>query len=122
MKIAANKFVLAVSSPVFYAMFYGPIAESKDCVEIYDCEYDSFLEVLSFIYTNEANLTPENVMQVMYLAKKYLLPLLANKCSVYLQDLQENMDVSSVFHVSTGSRWWSKCSVGLFWGTNLPLC
>lgn len=96
MKIAAHKFVLAVSSPVFYAMFYGPIAESKDCVEIYDCEYASFLEVLSFIYTNEANLTPENVMQVLYLAKKYLLPSLANKCSVYLQ---ENMDESSVFHV-----------------------
>ena len=96
MKIAAHKFVLAVSSPVFYSMFYGPIAESKDCVEIYDCGYDSFLEVLSFIYTNEANLTPQNVMQVLYLAKKYLLPSLANKCSVYLQ---ENVDVSSVFHV-----------------------
>ena len=35
-------------------------------------------------------------MQVLYLAKKYLLPSLANKCSVYLQ---ENVDVSSVFHV-----------------------
>ena len=96
MKIAAHKFVLEVSSPVFYSMFYGPIAESKDCVEICDCGSDIFLEVLSFIYTNEANLTPENVMQVLYLAKKYLLPSLANKCSVYLQ---ENVDVSSVFHV-----------------------
>ena len=35
-------------------------------------------------------------MQVLYLRKKYLLPSLANKCSVYLQ---ENVDVSSVFHV-----------------------
>ena len=34
-KIAAHKFVLAVSSPVFYSMFYVPMAESKDCVEIY---------------------------------------------------------------------------------------
>ena len=32
----------------------------------------------------------------MYLAKKYMLPSLADKCSVYLQ---ENLDASNVFHV-----------------------
>ena len=94
--IPAHKFVLAVSSPVFCAMFYGELAETKDSVEISDCEYESLLELFRFIYSDEANLTPDNVMQLMYLAKKYLLPSLAEKCSAYLQ---ENLDASNVFTV-----------------------
>lgn len=35
-------------------------------------------------------------MEVLYLAKKYMLPTLAEKCSVYLK---ENLDASSVFLV-----------------------
>ena len=94
--IPAHKFVLAISSPVFYAMFYGELAETKDSVEISDCEYESLLELFRFIYSDEANLTPDNVMQLMYLAKKYMLPSLAGKCSAFLQ---ENLDTSNVFTV-----------------------
>ena len=94
--ISAHKFVLAISSPVFYAMFYGELAETKDFVEISDCEYESLLELFRFIYSDEANLTPDNVMQLMYLARKYMLPSLADKCSAYLQ---EHLDASNVFTV-----------------------
>ena len=95
-KIPAHKFVLAISSPVFFAMFYGELAETNDSVEIYDCEYESLLELFRFIYSDEANLNPDNVMQLMYLAKKYMLHSLADKCSAYLQ---KNLDASNVFHV-----------------------
>ena len=94
--IPAHKFVLAISSPVFYAMFYGELAETKDYIEISDCEYESLLELFRFIYSDEANLTPDNVMQLMYLAKKYMLPSLTDKCSAYLQ---ENLCPSNVFTV-----------------------
>jgi len=77
-------------------MFYGELAETKESVEIFDCEYESLLEVLRFIYSDEANLNPDNVMQLMYLAKKYMLPSLADRCSSFLQ---ENLDASNVFHV-----------------------
>ena len=93
--IPAHKFVLAISSPVFFAMFYGDLPE-RDCVEIPDCDYESLLEVLRFIYSDEVNINPCNVMEVLYLAKKYMLPTLAEKCSVYLK---ENLDASSVFLV-----------------------
>ena len=94
--IPAHKFMLAISSPVFYAMFYGELAETKDSVDISDCEYESLVELFRFIYSDEANLTPDNVMQLMYLAKKYMLPSLADKCSAYLQG---NLDGSNVFTV-----------------------
>ena len=95
-KIAAHKFVLAISSPVFFAMFWGELAETKDFVEISDCDYESLLELFRFIYSDEANLKPDNVMQLMYLAKKYMLPSLADQCSDYLK---ENIDSSNVFHI-----------------------
>ena len=46
--IPAHKFVLAISSPVFYAMFYGQMAETTDSIELPDCDYGSLLELLSF--------------------------------------------------------------------------
>ncbi|XP_068754754.1 BTB/POZ domain-containing protein 6-B-like [Montipora capricornis] len=94
--ISGHKFVLAISSPVFYAMFYGDMAERGNTVEISDCDYESLMELFRFIYCDEANLTPDNVMQLMYLAKKYMLPSLADKCSTFLQ---ENLDGSNVFNV-----------------------
>ena len=92
--IPAHKLVLAISSPVFYAMFYGQMAEAKDCVELPDCEYDSLLEFLRYLYSEEANLTGSNVMHVLYLADKYMVPSLAEKCSEYLR---ENLSPTNVF-------------------------
>ena len=105
-KIPAHKFVLAISSPVFFAMFYGDLAETKDFVEITDCEYDSLLEFFRFIYSDEVNLNPDNVMQLMYLAHKYMLPSLGDKCSAFLQ---RNLDASNVFQVLLGAQKYEEC-------------
>ena len=92
--IPAHKFVLAISSPVFFAMFYGQMAETTDSIELPDCEYESLLELFRFMYTDEANLSGSNVMQVMYLANKYMVPSLAEKCTEYLR---ENLKASMCF-------------------------
>ena len=94
--IPAHKFVLAIGSPVFYAMFFGEMAETKNSIELPDCEYESLLELFRYLYTDEVNLTGSNVMHVLYLAKKYMLPTLADKCSAYLH---ENLEASSVFSI-----------------------
>ena len=94
--IPAHKLVLAISSPVFYAMFYGQLAEAKDCIELPDCEYDSLLEFLRYLYSDEANLTGSNVMNVLYLANKYMVPSLAEKCGEYLR---ENLSAANVFSI-----------------------
>ena len=94
--IQAHKLVLAISSPVFYAMFYGKLAEAKDCVELPDCEYDSLLEFFRYLYSDKTNLTGSNVMHVLYLANKYMVPSLAEKCSEYLR---ENLSAANVFSI-----------------------
>ena len=94
--IPAHKFILAIGSPVFEAMFYGELAETKDTIELPDCDYESLLELFRYMYSDEVNLSGSNVMGVLYLAKKYIVPLLADKCAKYLQ---ENLDPSNVFTI-----------------------
>ncbi len=46
MRIPAHKYVLATASSVFFAMFYGPLAERKDEIEIPDVEPSAFIIML----------------------------------------------------------------------------
>ena len=77
-------------------MFYGELAETRDSIELPDCEYKSLLELFRYMYSDEANLSGINAMGVLYLAKKYMVPSLAEKCTEYLQ---ENLDPSNVFSI-----------------------
>ena len=79
---------------MFEATFYGELAETTDTIELPDCEYDSLLELFRYMYGDEVILSGSNVMGVLYLAKKYIVPSLADKCTEYLQ---ENLDASNVF-------------------------
>jgi len=94
--IPVQKLVLAISSPVFYAMFYGQMAETTDSVELPDCEYQSVLEFFRFLYSDDVILTGGNVMHVLYLAKKYMVPSLADQCTAYLR---KNLEASNVFSI-----------------------
>ena len=88
--------VLSTSSPVFEAMFHGELAETRDFIELPDCEYESILELFRYMYSDEVNLSGSNVMGVLYLAKKYMMPSLAERCKEYLQ---KNIDPSNVFSI-----------------------
>ncbi|XP_015759194.1 PREDICTED: BTB/POZ domain-containing protein 6-like [Acropora digitifera] len=96
--IPAHKFVLSIGSPVFEAMFYGELAETRDSIELPDCEYESLLELFRYLYSDEVNLSGSNVMGVLYLAKKYIVPSLVDKCSQYLQD---HLQPENVFNILT---------------------
>ena len=94
--IPAHKLVLSMSSPVFEAMFYGELAETKDSIELPDCEYESLLELFRYMYSDEVGLNGNNVMGVFCLAKKYMVPSLVDRCE---QFLGENLDASNVFSI-----------------------
>ncbi len=80
----AHKYVLATSSAVFYAMFYGELAE-KNSVHLKDTNEEGLQEFLRFLYTDECNLSTDNAVFVLYLAKKYIVPSLAQKCIEFLE-------------------------------------
>ena len=98
--IPAHKFILAIGSPVFEAMFYGELAETKDTIELPDCDYESLLELFRYMYSDEVHLSGSNVMGVLYLAKKYIVPSLTDKCTEYLK---EKLDPSNVFSILPSS-------------------
>ena len=50
---------------MFEAIFYGDLAESRDSVELPDCEYESLLELFRYMYSDEKNLSGSDVMGVV---------------------------------------------------------
>ena len=111
--ITAHKFVLSIGSPVFEAMFYGELAETKDTIQLPDCDYESLLELLRYLYSDEINLSGSSVLGVLYLAKKYMVPSLAEKCKDYLQD---KLDPSNVFTIlPTAQKYEEKNLVDRCW-------
>ena len=92
--IPAHKFVLSIGSPVFLAMFHGKMAEASNLIHLPDCDYESLLEFFRYLYSDDIKLSGTNVLQVLYLANKYMVPSLANKCTDYLKN---NVDASNVF-------------------------
>merc|ERR1719323_826557 len=83
----AHKYILATGSTVFYAMFYGGYVEtsSADTIDVPDVEPDAFLSMLKYLYCDEIDLNPDNVLATLYAAKKYLVPALANACVQFLE-------------------------------------
>ncbi|TNN07717.1 BTB/POZ domain-containing protein isoform 2 [Schistosoma japonicum] len=95
-RFAAHRLILAAASPVFEAMFYGPMADcdnkgSENRLEYHipDIHPKAFQIMLSYIYSDE--LLVENdidlLFYVLYATKKYILPRLTQICVEYLKDL-----------------------------------
>ncbi|KAG5895181.1 hypothetical protein JTB14_007347 [Gonioctena quinquepunctata] len=83
--IPAHKYVLATGSSVFYAMFYGGLAECKEEIEVPDVEPSAFLTLLKYLYCDEIQLEADTVLATLYVAKKYIVPHLARVCVNYLE-------------------------------------
>jgi len=83
--IPAHKYVLATGSSVFYAMFYGGLAECKEEIEVPDVEPSAFLTMLKYLYCDEIQLEADTVLATLYVAKKYIVPHLARACVNYLE-------------------------------------
>nr|CAD7196801.1 unnamed protein product [Timema douglasi] len=80
-----HKLFLAMSSPVFEAMFYGGMAEKNDPISILDVQPDAFKALLEYIYTDSINLQSfDQACELCYVAKKYMLPHLVKECTDYL--------------------------------------
>ncbi|CAH1388791.1 unnamed protein product [Nezara viridula] len=84
--IHGHKLILAVTSPVFEALFYGPLADEKNqVITVPDIEPHTFHLFLSYVYSDEVNLQSiEEAGELLYVAKKYMVQPLTMTCLYYL--------------------------------------
>ncbi|KAL5017742.1 hypothetical protein ScPMuIL_005173 [Solemya velum] len=78
-QIRAHKFILISRSPVFQAMFCGPLAETQSAIPIPDIEPETFQLLLSYMYY-DADILGTDSLRVLYAAKKYCVSDLVNIC------------------------------------------
>lgn len=69
-RIVAHKYILAASSSIFSAMFFGDLKESGP-VDIVDASAEAFEEFVQLFYGGHSHLTLENASEVLKLADKY---------------------------------------------------
>lgn len=81
-EVKANSFILGIASPVFEKMFFGSLNNERTVI-IPDTSFDNFYQLLKFIYTETIDVTLENVAEIMYLAKKYMVLSLENYCKEF---------------------------------------
>ncbi|XP_013397050.1 BTB/POZ domain-containing protein 6 isoform X1 [Lingula anatina] len=98
--IPAHKYMLVSRSSVFFTMFYGTLAEKQPEIVVPELDKESFMVVLRYIYFEECNITPLNVMAVLYAAKKYLLSGLIRHCQGYLQESMDDENVCTILEQS----------------------
>lgn len=85
-RVPGFKAVMASQSPVFKAMFYGPLKEEGD-VAIVGVSADEFIEFLRLVHYKEAAvLTIENVVPVMTLADQYQTDECLQLCDTFLAE------------------------------------
>ncbi|XP_049595896.1 BTB/POZ domain-containing protein 6-B isoform X2 [Syngnathus scovelli] len=84
-RVPAHKYVLAVGSSVFCAMFYGDLAEEEADIRIPDVEPTAFLILLKYMYSDDIELEADTVLATLYAAKKYIVPALARACVNFLE-------------------------------------
>lgn len=129
-EISANKAILSLISPVFYAQFYGPWAaaatdkRSKDpVVEIVDGTAYGFKQMIKFIHNptsyvlDEQNTTVVQVFEIVYFAHYYGIQSLVSLCRQFLG----NWDGMSGKEVLDVWRWANSSKEGLAMGEKFPV-
>ncbi|XP_007883543.1 BTB/POZ domain-containing protein 1 isoform X2 [Callorhinchus milii] len=100
-RFPAHRFVLAVGSAVFDAMFNGGMATTSGEIELPDVEPAAFLALLKFLYSDEVQIGPETVMTTLYTAKKYAVPALETHC---VEFLTKHLRADNAFMLLTQAR------------------
>ncbi|XP_017148498.1 uncharacterized protein LOC108159569 [Drosophila miranda] len=75
-QLKCHKLILSAASPVFEAMFFGPMHENEPEIEIHDISAAIFKVLVDYIYTGSVdynNLELVACIELYYAAEKYLL-------------------------------------------------
>lgn len=91
-QVPAHKYILSSQSDMFNSMFNGNFLVGK-YITIDDANDVEFIEFLQYFYLKEATLTGENVAEVFYLARKYLMENIEQDC---VKLMYEALDTENV--------------------------
>ncbi|XP_047487663.1 BTB/POZ domain-containing protein 6-B-like isoform X1 [Penaeus chinensis] len=84
--LQAHRLVLAMTSPVFEAMLYGPLAEGEE-LNLHEDPPEAFEWLLEYMYRGHIQMPEVRLaVQVYQLASKYQVEALMVLCSKYLQE------------------------------------
>ncbi|XP_055350085.1 BTB/POZ domain-containing protein 6-like [Paramacrobiotus metropolitanus] len=100
---SAHKYILSLSSDVFFTMFYGSLPERKKTIDIPDVFPEGFEVMLSYVYSDRADLTLENVWPVLNCADKYDLPLLVELCNQFV--VTQIQPDNCLIHLENAVKW-----------------
>ncbi|KAM7289833.1 BTB/POZ domain-containing protein 2 [Ixodes scapularis] len=97
-KYVGHRVLLAMTSPVFEAMFYGDMADKSKVIRIADIAPIGFENLLRYAYTDNLKLqTVDDAMLTAYAAKKYILPHLLRDCFAFIEKHVTPQTVCQVF-------------------------
>lgn len=125
-KVPVHKNLLSIGSDSLYAMFYRGLKREDDAnateevneadggdkkdetnasnnvnvVKIEDVSIDAFKEFLQFFYCDQVKLTMENIYEVVYLGKKYLVEECINVCDRFLNESLADDNVCIIYELS----------------------
>jgi len=106
--IFAHKTILAARSEHFKAMFFRGLKESKDTeVTLADVQYDIFLDVLKYIYTDEASLhSPDRAIEIIGAANYFKLDRLKALCEHVIKESIEIENAAYILQVASRFESW----------------
>ncbi|KAH7713485.1 BTB/POZ domain-containing protein 6 [Aphelenchoides avenae] len=82
-RIPAIVAILCTASDVFKAMFLGNFERPTE-VDVPDADPETFKIILRYIYTDEILLNLEDAVDILYVAKKYMLQPLVDRTARYI--------------------------------------
>eukprot|EP01084_Bolivina_argentea_P143829 252513_1 len=100
---SANRLLLASISPVFDAMLYGEMYESKKDAEVHieDVDESAFKAVLKYAYCGEPKITVENVLNIKYICRKYQIESLADFCDKFFRSCVNTNNFCTLLNAAT---------------------
>ena len=108
-RIAAHKFLLAGTSPVFNRQFFGPMKDdTQEVVEVKNTTPEAFDTMINYIYrlpgeeTFNLSTCPQKLFELFELAERYQIPVLKTMTS----DALETLDIrrENLFFTATVAK------------------
>ncbi|KAL5013221.1 hypothetical protein ScPMuIL_007491 [Solemya velum] len=96
--INAHRLILASRSPVFQAMFYGPLADTSNKIEIKSISKQAFEDVLRFVYTDRlgVDIDVDRLLEAMSGGHRYRIDSLLKHCC---ECLKTKISVDTIFTI-----------------------